>query len=102
MTYVRRAIKRGTDGTHSDDFTWIIAKPDTTFIEPPGCVLCDYGDTLTETDKKQITDQSIIRAKNVHKLTKNENLTDNWLYLPGDSIPDDAVPLPSGMGGNST
>jgi hypothetical protein len=37
--------------------------PDETFIQPPGCILCDYG---------------------THHLEKNKFLTNNWLYWNND------------------
>jgi hypothetical protein len=99
ITYVRRAIIPNSDGTIGG-FTWVIAKPDTTFVEQPGCILCDYGtpSVMSDTEKKATGDAEIIGARNVHKLLKNVKLRDDWLYLPGTEIPQDAVPIPAGIG----
>jgi hypothetical protein len=90
--YVRRAFSSGPNGLR---YTWIISKPDKTFIKMPGCILCDYGNSLSEEDLKNVTQTEILANLNrVHKLQKNSMLTNQWLYKPGEPMESDAIALP--------
>ena len=95
VVYVRRTfLPPNPDGTVAG-YTWRIVKPDTTFIQQPGCILCDYGDTLSDINSRKL---GVKEGSKVHILEKNYDLRNDWLYLPNNSIPTDAAPLPSGIG----
>jgi hypothetical protein len=95
IAYVRRTfLPPNPDGSFSG-YTWRVVKPDTTFIEQPGCILCDYGDILPSIESRKL---GIKEGTKVHILVKNYDLRNDWLYLPNDSIPTDAAPLPAGIG----
>jgi hypothetical protein len=94
--YVRRAFKTTEEGKFQG-YTWVQVSPDVTFIQMPGCILCDYGRALTADDMNFLPQNSSLRknATKVHKLEKNIALRNDWLVLPGDDIPTDAIALPS-------
>ena len=95
IVYVRRTYLPTTDGTFRG-YTWTKVTPDTTFIRQPGCILCDYGRTLTTVELAKITDKVILKSNSVRKLEKNIDLRDDWLYLPGEEVDiSNAVALPS-------
>jgi hypothetical protein len=50
---------------------------------------------LSAEDLRFVAADSPLRKKNanVHKLEKNVALTDDWLYLPGEDVPADAIAL---------
>jgi hypothetical protein len=77
-------------------YTWILVTPDVTFITQPGCILCDYNNTLTPDELSKITDTaSKSTYATARKLEKNHQLRNDWLYLPGEQLSPDAEPLPS-------
>ena len=62
-------------------------EPDRTFIRQPGCIMCDYGETVTAGP-----------YRGYRILEKNKGLTQQWLYRPTDQVlpaPQEPVPLPS-------
>jgi hypothetical protein len=101
QVYLRRAYV--TDVTEPDETTilaygWVPTNPDVTFITLPGCVLCDYGEKPGPKDKEEIREYTSLTdadISNAHLLRKNRNLRDDWLYLPGEVVGQDAVALPS-------
>jgi hypothetical protein len=82
-----------------DGYTWILVTPDITFIKQPGCILCDYQRKLSREELALLpTDMSPkdkAAAETAHKLEKNVDLRNDWLYAPGDTQGPDAVRLPS-------
>jgi hypothetical protein len=87
-------------------YVWVPVNPDVTFVTLPGCVLCDYGEN-PDNDDPILYDRNLLTVAkdykslaaanivNAHKLQKNRNLRDDWLYLPGEVVGQDAVALPS-------
>jgi hypothetical protein len=94
--YVRRSALFDEKG-NKIGYTWIPVTPDVTFIKQPGCILCDYGDTIGAVDIPGIQDYKANKDKydGAHKLVKNVDLANNWLYGPTESPEPGAVPLPS-------
>lgn len=80
-TYVRRACLRA-DKAKCIVYTWISIKPDKTFIQKPGCILCDYG-----YHPPGYPDQNAIA------LEKNVKLQQGWFYLPDEPLGSDATAL---------
>jgi hypothetical protein len=110
ITYVRRAVLINRRNIPIG-YTYVVAHPDKTFITTPGCILCDYGHTLSDKDMVSInervktpkdetpSDAAIKKAmdhpNNVHKLERNTSIRQDWLYAPWETLDEDAVPLPS-------
>jgi hypothetical protein len=93
--YVRRTYRPPKNGLFNG-YTWSLVTPDVTFITQPGCILCDYENMLTSEELSQITDTANKdKYATAHKLQKNIQLRNDWLYLPGEKPAADAVPLPS-------
>jgi hypothetical protein len=116
--YLRRTVVYNRD-KNSFSTGWIQAFPDTTFIKPPGCVLCDYqtnippaeiqslckssddlkrllcSDKKPEGDEKSPGQGELLKAR---YLVKNIALRNDWLYRPDEDLPTDAVALPTNGG----
>ncbi|WP_159011368.1 hypothetical protein [Bradyrhizobium sp. S69] len=102
--YVRRQFITDLNGNFKG-YGWKEATPDLTFVKPPGCILCDYGNGLSQDDYDSIdyTNEKLYKKLfdekkkrlTVHKLEKNVALRNDWLCLSGDDVPADAIALPS-------
>lgn len=98
-TYVRRTYLSSptAEAIGTDPYTWDLVSPDLTFIRQPGCVLCDYGSILSETELSSLSERqkkNIEAYRTAHKLEKNRQLRNDWLYLPGQPVASDAIALP--------
>jgi hypothetical protein len=93
--YVRRAYLFSPDGRSFLGYTWVKVNPDVTFIQQPGCILCDYSRHLTDDELKYVDANLKKNSSRVVKLEKNVDLRDDWLYAPGEPLASDAIALPS-------
>jgi hypothetical protein len=119
IIYVRRAYATNSC-LESVRYRWKITNPDVTFITQPGCILCDYSAEsakITDDEIKNMTDddklllQKYIKNKNkaltadnltvqIHKLEKNIDLRNDWLYRPDQQIDNNAMAIPA-IGGRT-
>jgi hypothetical protein len=93
--YLRRTFATDAQGNVLG-YTYVIARPDLTFIKPPGCIMCDYGATLRKEDLPYITDPKILAAwrdplTSLRILQMNTNLHQDFLY--NGNLPDEEAVL---------
>lgn len=104
--YVRRAC-HGFDKNGNCQWDWIGIKPDLTFIQPPGCVMCDYNTPLSNY-KPGVASNLYVLEKNCSLYgpqRRNENergacpvnpeLQRLFFYEPGEFIDRDAIAIAS-------
>lgn len=94
--YVRRTFAPPRNGLF-DGYSLAVVSPDVTFIKQPGCILCDVRDAITEFDFAVMRPFLPPGTKigDIHVLTKNPDLRDDWLYGPDEPKEANAVPLPA-------
>jgi hypothetical protein len=98
-TYFRPACATTNAETgQCTSFFWLSIKPDLTFIKPPGCVMCDFGNHVPE-----LPPNAVILEKNPNLVglpqyrgdTTACSENDVFFYRPDEPLGSDAIAIPS-------